>query len=343
MEMNLEAISRLIGGEVIGEKEKRISGVAPFDDAGPHQITCAFRPGFLKKIQASRAGAIIVPRHIRSDGQNLVAVENPQLAFIKIVNRFFSPRDVGTGVDPMAAVGDDFKAGEALYVGPCAVIGKNVRCGHRVKIHAGVVIGPGVVVGDDVVIFPNVTIGERCRIGDRVTIHPGAVIGSDGFGFAPDGEKYVKIPHTGIVRIDDDVEIGANTTIDRGTFGQTWLKRGVKTDNLVHVAHNVTVGEDTLLVAQVGISGSSTLGRHVIMAGQAGVAGHLDIGDHVTIGPRAGIAKSIKDGQVVSGAPEMPHRLWLKVVRLIPRLPEFFKKLSRIEKRLEVLEDKPKK
>jgi len=225
-------------------------------------------------------------------------------------------------------------------VGPCAVIGDRVRCGRQAKIYAGVVIGPEVIIGDDVTIYPNVTIGERCRIGNRVIIHPGTVIGSDGFGFAPDGEGYTKIPHTGIVQIDDDVEIGANNTIDRGTFGKTWLKKGVKTDNLVQIAHNVTVGEHSVLVAQVGISGSTTLGRHAILAGQAGVSGHLRIGDNVTIGPQAGVAKSIESGRTMSGSPELPHRLWLKVSRINPRLPDLMKSLSKLEKRLKTLENK---
>jgi UDP-3-O-[3-hydroxymyristoyl] glucosamine N-acyltransferase len=194
------------------------------------------------------------------------------------------------------------------------------------------------VIGDDVTLFPNVTILERCRIGNRVIVQAGSVIGSDGFGYAPDGRMYRKIRHIGIVQIDDDVEIGAGNTIDRATFGRTWIQRGVKTDNLVHVAHNVTVGEDTVLVAQVGISGSVTIGRHVIIAGQAGVSGHLDIGDDVIIGPRGGVAKSIPAGEVVSGAPEMPNRAWLKVQRIIPRLPEFKKKMEDIEKRVKRLE-----
>ncbi len=340
MKMELEALAKLVGGKVIGDRKKLISGAAGFDDALDDQITCAFRPAYLKRIQASQAGAVIVPSHTQMEGINLLAVDSPQLAFIEIVNRFYPPRHIDAGIDSRAAIGRDFQSGDSFYAGPCAVIGEGVRCGCRVRVHAGAVIGPEVVIGDDVTIFSNVTIGERCRIGNRVIVHPGTVIGSDGFGFAPNGEGYTKIPHTGIVRIDDDVEIGANNTIDRGTFGQTWIKRGVKTDNLVHIAHNVTVGEDSVLVAQVGISGSSSLGRHVIMAGQAGMAGHLRIGNHVTIGPRAGVAKSIKDGQTVSGAPEMPHRLWLKVSRLIPRLPNLFQKVSRLEKRVDGLEDK---
>ena len=177
-------------------------------------------------------------------------------------------------------------------------------------------------------------------IGNRVIIHAGSVIGSDGYGFAPDGDKYYKIPQKGIVQIDDDVEIGACNTIDRATLGKTWIRQGVKTDNLVQIAHNVTVGENTLLVAQVGISGSTIIGKHAILAGQAGIAGHITIGDNVTVGPTAGVAKSVPDNQIVSGAPAMPHRLWLRVQKIIPMLPELSKKLSEIEKKLNEIEHK---
>ena len=193
-------------------------------------------------------------------------------------------------------------------------------------------------MGDDVQIHPNVTIADGCRIGSRVVIQSGSVIGSDGFGYAPDGDRYFKIAHTGHVQIDDDVEIGANNTIDRGTFGCTHLQHGVKTDNLVHIAHNVVVGPHSILVAQVGISGSATLGRHVVLAGQVGVTGHLHIGDYVMAGGKAGISKSVPDGQIVSGAPEMPHKLWLRVQRIIPRLPELRHKIKALERRLKRLE-----
>jgi UDP-3-O-[3-hydroxymyristoyl] glucosamine N-acyltransferase len=173
-------------------------------------------------------------------------------------------------------------------------------------------------------------------------IHAGSVIGSDGFGFASDGDRYHKIPQTGIVRIDDDVEIGACNTIDRATFGKTWIKRGVKTDNLVHIAHNVEVGEDTVLVAQVGISGSVTIGNHAILAGQAGVAQHLTIGNRATVGGQAGIIKSIPDGEVISGSPGMPHRVWLRVSNILPKLPDLTRHLKNMENRIRELEDRLK-
>jgi UDP-3-O-[3-hydroxymyristoyl] glucosamine N-acyltransferase len=228
-----------------------------------------------------------------------------------------------------------------VTIGPTVVIGDQVTVGDRVWLHPGVVIGNNVTIGNDVTIHPNATILERCTMGDRVIIHAGTVIGSDGFGYAPDGKCYHKIPHTGIVQIDDDVEIGANNTIDRASFGKTHIGRGVKTDNLVHVAHNVIVGENTVLVAQVGISGSVTIGENVILAGQAGVAGHLTIGNGAIVGPQTGVGKSVPDGQIVSsGIPEMPHKLWLRVQRLIPKLPEFSKRLSGLEKNFKILEKK---
>lgn len=202
-------------------------------------------------------------------------------------------------------------------------------------IHPHVVFGEGVCIGDDVEVFPNVTILKGCVVGNRVIIHPGSVIGSDGFGFVPDGEQHYKIPQLGIVVIDDDVEIGACNTIDRATFGKTWIKQGVKTDNHIHIAHNVVIGENTLIVAQVGIAGSTTIGKNVILAGQAGIGGHLSIGDRVTVGPQAGVTRSVSEGQVVSGTPEMPHRLWLRVSQIIPRLPELKKKVAVLEKRMD--------
>jgi UDP-3-O-[3-hydroxymyristoyl] glucosamine N-acyltransferase len=180
-----------------------------------------------------------------------------------------------------------------------------------------------------------------CRIGNRVTLHPGTVIGSDGYGFVPDDGSYCKVPQIGIVQIDDDVEIGACNAIDRATFGKTWIQRGVKTDNLVHIAHNVVIGEDSLIIAQVGIAGSTAIGHHCILAGQAGISGHLRIGNHVTVGPMTGVGKPISDGNVVSsGTPSMPHRTWLRVQRVIPSLPEMKKKISDLEKKIADLEKK---
>lgn len=341
MKVPLSKIARLVQGHVIGDSDRMISDAAPFEQAGAYEITVAGSARFVKKIEDCNAAAILVSRDISHKGRNLVQVDNPMVAFAKVIQYFHPPAKPRGAIHPAAVIGKDFKCGQNVTIGPMVVIGDQVIVGDQVWLHPGVVIGDHVIIGNDVTIHPNVTLLERCTIGDRVIIHSGSVIGSDGFGYAPDGKCYHKIPHTGIVQIDDDVEIGANNTIDRATFGKTVIGRGVKTDNLVHVAHNVIVGENTVLIAQVGISGSVTIGKNAILAGQAGIAGHLTIGDGATVGPQTGVGKSVPDGQIVSsGIPEMPHRLWLRVQRFIPKLPEFSKRLAGLEKRLKMLEHK---
>lgn len=338
MEMSLAGLNTVVGGEIVGDPEKRIRGVAPFDAAGGHDITFADSPKALKRVGETRAGAVIVPLQF-SDmvAANLIKSANPRLAFARILHLWFPKTRSFYGISPHAHIGENVSLGPGVTVGPGAVIQRGAVIGSRAVIHPQVVIGDGVVIGDDVEIHPQAAILDRCVIGSRVVIHAGTVIGSDGFGFVPDGETHFKIPQLGIVQIDDDVEIGACNTIDRATFGKTWIQQGVKTDNHVHIAHNVTVGENTLIVAQVGIAGSTRIGKNVILAGQAGISGHITIGDRVTVGPQAGVTRSVKDGEVVSGTPEMPHRLWLRVSQMIPMLPEFKKRLADLEKRLDAL------
>ena len=338
MELSLARIAEVVKGEIKGDKNKNICGVAPFDDAKGDEITFAGDAKFLKKIDETDAGAVIVPRDFQASTKNILRVDNPQLAFAMVLNLFYSPLKPEPGISSYSYIGKNFLCGREVSIAPFAVIGNNVTVGHCVVLHPNVVIGDNVVIGNDVQIHPNVTILEHCTIGNRVIIHAGTVIGSDGFGFAPDGKKYYKIPHTGIVQIDDDVEIGAGNTIDRATFGKTWIKSGVKTDNLVHIAHNVTVGENSVLVAQVAIGGSVSIGKNAILAGQAAIADHLILGDDVTVVGQSGVAKSVPSGETVSGSPAIPHRLWLRVQKILPRLPELKKKLEEIEKRLKKIE-----
>jgi len=341
MQVPLTIIAGLVQGHIIGDSDRMISDAAPFELADAHEISVAGSAKYLKKMADCSAAAILVPRDTRDKDHNLVQVDNPMVAFAKVMQYFHPPLQPRSAIHPGAVIGKEFKCGQNVTIGPLVVIGDQVTIGAQVWLHPGVVIGNHVTIGNGVTIHPNVTLLERCTIGNRVIIHSGTVIGSDGFGYAPDGKCYHKIPHTGIVQIDDDVEIGANNTIDRASFGKTHIGRGVKTDNLVHVAHNVLVGENTILVAQVGISGSVTIGKNAILAGQAGVAGHLTIGDGATVGPQTGVGKSVPDGQIVSsGIPQMPHRLWLRVQRFIPKLPEFSKTLAGLEKRLKILEQK---
>jgi UDP-3-O-[3-hydroxymyristoyl] glucosamine N-acyltransferase len=341
MKLSMAKIADLVQGQIGGNPDLTIKGVAPFELAGEHDITVAGNAKYLKKIDICKAAALIVPKDANLSGRNFVQVDNPMVAFAKVLQLFYPPVAPPDGIHPQAVIGREFKYGQNLSIGPQVAVGNHVTVGARVWLHPGVVIGDQVTIGNDVIIHPNATVLERSIIGSRVVIHSGTVIGSDGFGYAPDGSTYHKIPHTGIVQIDDDVEIGANNTIDRGTFGKTHIARGVKTDNLVHIAHNVSVGENTVLVAQVGISGSVKIGKNAIIAGQAGIAGHLTIGDHATVGPQTGVGKPVAAGQIVSaGIPEMPHRLWLRVVRTIPKLPDISKRLLRLEKKFKVIEEK---
>ena len=339
MEKTLAELAEWVGGCISGDGRQVISDAAPFEDAGPKAITLARSAKYLRRIDRIPAGAVIVPEGFEQTGLNLLQSTNPYAAFARILALFHPAEQLPKGIHPSVVVGESAEWGADAAIGAMTVIGNHVRIGKRATIYPGVVIGDNVTIGDDVRLYPRVTVLERCRLGHRVIIQAGSVIGSDGFGFAPDGDIYHKIPHTGIVQIDDDVEIGAANTIDRGTFGMTHIQKGVKTDNLVHIAHNVTVGENTILVAQVGISGSTTIGRHVVLAGQVGVAGHIHIGDHVMVGGQSGIASDVPAGQILSGSIAMPHKTWLRVQRTIPRLPELRKQVSALEKRLRSLEN----
>lgn len=338
MERTLGELARLVDGEVLGDARIRITGVAGLEDAQDTDISFVLGPKYGRLAEQSEAGALIVPPIFRDLEKPLIVSENPYLAFAKILAVFTPKKQSTPGVSPDAYKGANVQLGDEVSIHPLVYVGDESVIGNRVTLHGGVYIGAGVQIGDDTTIYPNVTILDHCIIGKRVIIHGGTVVGSDGFGFARDGDRYFKIPQAGIVRIDDDVEIGANCTIDRATMGKTWIKRRVKVDNLVQVAHNVVVGEDTVIVAQVGISGSTRLGRNVILAGQVGVAGHLEIGDGVRVGAQSGIARSIPPGEDVSGSPAIAHRDWLKNCHIIRRLPELRKRIVTLEKRLAALE-----
>lgn len=334
-------IAEHVGGEVSGDPEMPISGAAAVEHAGKETVTFADRPAVLKKLSDCRAGAVVVPETFDSPcAATMIRCRHPRLAFAKIMALFYPRKRSISGISPTASIGRHFEGGEAVVVGAHAFIGEGVTLGNRVIIHPGVYIGDSVTIGDDSEIFPNAVVMDQCIIGKRVIVHPGSVIGSDGFGFTPDGTRHHKIPQTGIVEIEDDVEIGAGNTIDRATFGRTLVREGVKTDNMVHIAHNVNIGAHSIIVAQVGIAGSASIGSHVTIAGQAGIGGHLEIGDGAVIGPQAGVARTIAPGRVVSGTPEMDHRLWLRVQRVVPQLPELKKRVFELEKQLRILQQK---
>lgn len=338
MEKSLQEIAQYLGGTLSGDGEVRIGGLATLDDAGEGQLTFLANPKYAAKVASTKASAVLLPVGGETHGRNAIFHPNPYLAFAKLLTLFYTAPSPRLGVLPGAFVADGAQVGAEATIYPGACVSPGVVIGARVTLYPGVVLHPGVVLGDDVTLHANVSVRERCRIGNRVTIHDGSVIGSDGFGYAPDGQSWYKIPQIGIVVIEDDVEIGSNVVIDRAALEATRIRRGTKIDNLVQIAHNCVIGEDCMIVSQVGISGSTQVGNHVIMGGQVGVAGHLKIGDNVMIGAKSGVPNHIAAGQMVSGIPAIPHREWLKSSGIIPKLPEFRKSLNALEKRVAELE-----
>lgn len=334
----VKQLAEFLGGTVRGDETRLINGLAPLDAAGPDKITFLANPSYAAKVAETGAGAVLMAAGGEAYGRNVIEVANPYLAFAKLLTLFYVRREAPRGVMKDARIGSRVTLGNDITVHPGASVGDDVTIGDRCVIHPGAVIYPGVTVGSDTLIHANAVIRERCRIGDRCVIQPGAVIGSDGFGYAPDGQGYYPIPQIGIVVLEDDVEIGANSCIDRAALEVTLIRRGTKLDNLVQVAHNCQIGEDCMIVSQVGISGSSKIGNHVTLAGQVGIAGHLTIGDNVMIGAQSGVPGSLAANAGYSGTPAMPHKEWLKAMAVVPRLPELRRTLSALEKRIAELE-----
>jgi len=334
MTRTLGELAIFLGGELHGPADLVIEGIAPIDQATDREITFIAQKRFTRLVDQSRAAAFIVSREYAELPRPLIIVDHPYLAYARVAALFAPPLRRWPGVSDLAYLGEGVKLGHEVSIAPLAFIGAGAELGDRVTIMPGCVLGEEVKISAGTLVYPNVTIRERCTVGARCIIHSGTVIGSDGFGFVPSEAGHVKIPQLGTVVIADDVEIGANCTIDRGALGATRVGRGVKMDNLVHLAHNVTVGDYSLLVAQVGISGSTKLGKGVVLAGQVGVAGHLEVGDGVQVGAQSGVHHSIPAGQIVSGSPTRPQREWLQQMGHIPKLPDIYRRLKQLEQRV---------
>lgn len=338
MTATLGELAALVGGEVIGDPSLEIEGISSLELAGPRQITFVAHARHAARLKECRAAAVVVANpEIGGDRPKLV-VSNPYLAYAKIASFLNPVSHPRLGVSPHAFVHPEATIGAEVTIHPLVWVDRGAEIGDRATLYPGVCIAEGCVIGEDSVLYPGVVLYPRTRLGKRVIVHSGAVIGSDGFGFVREGQRAVKIPQLGIVTIEDDVEIGANDTIDRASFGSTTIKRGVKTDNLVQVGHNVVIGEDSLLAGQVGIAGSTELGRGVTLAGQVGVANGLRIGDGAIVGSKSGVAQDVPPGSVISGIPAIPHKTWLRNAQITQRLPDLVKRLRALEKRVEELE-----
>jgi len=327
-------IAELVGGVVRGDSNVALSGFAPAGSAKPGDLTFAENDIYFERAEQSAASAILVDGDFQSASKALIQVPNARIGFAKAMAIFFPEQKFAPGIHPSAVVSKSAQIDPTAHIGPLSFIGSNARIGAGVVLQGHDYIGDDCEIGDEAIFLPNVTLYPRTQIGRRVRIHAGAVIGSDGFGYVFDSGAHRKVPHVGNVIIHDDVEVGANVTIDRGALGPTVIGKGTKIDNLVQIAHNVTIGEHCLVVAQAGVAGSTRLGSYVTLAGQVGLAGHLKIGNRVTVAAQSGVMHDIPDGQKWFGSPAMPDRKMKRLVLATQQLPELLRRVAELERRL---------
>jgi UDP-3-O-[3-hydroxymyristoyl] glucosamine N-acyltransferase len=331
-------LAERVGCRLEGDGAIEIDAVRGLEEAGARDLSFVAHERYLPRLQASAAGAVILAEGWPAVDRPALRTPNPILAFARALALLHPPPAPAPGIHPTAVVGPDARVAPDASVGPLTVLGPGAEIGPGTVLDAHVSVGAGVRIGRDCRIFAQVVLRDGVVVGDRVIVHSGTVIGADGFGYARDGQRHVKIPQIGRVVIEDDVEIGANVAIDRATLGETRIGRGTKIDNLVQIAHNVSVGSDAVIVAQVGIAGSSRIGSRVTLAGQVGVVDHVEIGDDVIVGAQAGVTKDIPSGSVVLGSPAIPHGEFKRQLAATARLPELRKLLRGLEERLAALE-----
>lgn len=341
MKKTLQEIADLVHGVLLGEGNIEISGVTNIEDAGESDITFAVPPHLEKAIQ-SKAAAVIIPDSVTELSKPAIRVANPRMAFTRLLEIFTPPLAVERGVHPAAVIGNNVVLGKNVSIQAYAVIDDGAHIGDNTVIYPHCYVGVEAHIGSDSLLYPNVTVREKCQVGSRVILHSGAVIGSDGFGFVTAEGRHVKVPQVGNVVVEDDVEIGANATLDRATTGSTIVKKGTKIDNLVHLAHNVVIGEHCFLVAQTGIAGSAKVGNYVTFAGQSGSAGHITIGDRCIFAARSAPINDVAAGSFCAGFPARPHKEWLRGEAGIQKVPDLIKKVRDLEKRLQAMEEKDK-
>lgn len=343
MEFSAKQIAQFIQGRIEGDENAMVNTFAKIEEGVAGAISFLANPKYIHYLYDTKSTIVLVDDQIKTDkpvhNTTIIRVANARDCVAKLLQMYdASMRQKKTGIDSLAFISPTAEIGKEVYVGPFAYIGDDVVIGDGCQIFPNVVINEKVTLGNDCIVYPNVTLYMGTKIGSRVIIHAGSVIGADGFGFAPNGKDgYDKIPQIGIVEIADDVEIGANSCVDRSTMGSTKIKKGAKLDNLVQIAHNVEVGENTVMSAQVGIAGSTKIGQWCMFGGQVGVAGHIEIGDKVFLGAQSGVPGSLKSNQVLIGTPPMGKLPYFKSQALFQRLPEIYKELNELKKEIEEL------
>jgi len=337
MSITAREIADTVGGEVVGDADVVLTGFAPASTARPGDLTFAETPAYLAAAEGSAASAVICQPGSVSSLKTLISVRNPRVAMARLLPLFFPAEPLQASIHSSATVHSTAVIDPTAYVGPGCVIGAGVTIGARTSLAGGNHIGQGTRIGDDAQLMPNVVIYPRTQIGNRVSIHAGSVIGSDGYGYVLDEGKHRKILHLGNVVIRDDVEIGANAAIDRGMMGSTLIGEGTKIDNLVHVAHNVTMGRHCLILGQVGFGGSTRLGDYCVVASQAGVADHLKLGSQARVGAKSGVMRDVPDGETVVGIPAQPDRRMKRQWIGLQQLPELIQRVRALEKQVTAL------
>ena len=346
MKFTAKQIAAFIGGEVIGNENAEIFTFAKIEEGVPGALSFLANPKYAEYIYTTQSSVVLVNRDFEPKNEiqaTLIKVDNAYESLAKLMMMYEASKPKKRGTSSLASIADSAKIGENCYIAPFVVIGENCEIGDNCSIYDGTSIGDGVKVGNGCTIYAHVTIYHDCRVGNDCILHSGCVIGADGFGFAPTADGYNKIPQTGIVVIEDNVEVGANTCIDRATMGSTIIHSGVKIDNLVQIAHNDEIGCHTAMAAQTGIAGSTKVGEWCIFGGQAGITGHSTIGDRATVGPKCGTIGNVKGGETLMGAPAMDARLFVRATAYLKRLPEMYNKIKQLTKELEELKNNQSK
>lgn len=340
--MKLSKLAEQLGAQIVGNPNLEVNSINTLKEAKKNQASFLSNPKYRPLLENTKAGAVIVGENEETNGAAagpaLLITKNPYLAYARAVELLHPVEHPDRGFEPGSYRRPTAKIGPDVVTMACSHVDEDAEVGARTVLYPGVFVGRGAKIGADCVLYPNAVVREGCVLGDRVILQPNVVVGSDGFGYANDGRKHVKIPQIGIVVIEDDVEVGAGTTIDRAALGETRIGKGTKIDNLVQIGHNVQVGNDCIIVAQVGISGSAKLGNNVVLAGQAGIAGHIEIGDGAAVGAKGGVLSDLPPGAQVLGAPAYDKGEFFRAQAIIRRLPELSKKLRSLEKRLNALE-----
>lgn len=340
MNFTAQQIAQLIQGRIEGDENATVNSFAKIEEGKKGAISFLSNPKYTHYVYDTQSSIVLIDENVELEKPvscTLIRVKNAYECVAKLLQMYESMKPKKTGIDPLAFISPKAKVAEGVYVGAFAYISDGAEIGEGSQIYPHAYIGEGVKVGKNALVYPNVTVYHGCKLGDNVTLHAGSVVGSDGFGFAPGPDGYDKIPQIGIVTIEDDVEIGANTCIDRSTMGSTYVRKGVKLDNLVQIAHNTDIGANTVMSAQVGVAGSTKVGQWCMFGGQVGIAGHITIGNKVFLGAQSGVPSSLKDDQTLIGTPPMEKLPYFKSQAIFQRLPDLYKQIQKLQKEVDEL------